>query len=166
KTCKLVDQAHNSLSSLPWSATLSGFSKREPVATLTSYLSRTWLSDIHENQLLDLLHTKLARQPEGLLTEVENLYFWKALEQRFWSGDREAYQKDQYFSCARGVGEMLQRGERNQLSLLVNISNTYWVAIVVDFSKLRVLYGNSLNHPPDPHIINVLTWWHHNHSTT
>jgi hypothetical protein len=55
KTRKLVCQVYNSLDSLMWSRNIEGFSNQDPIVNLHAYATNNWLSDIHENQMLDLL---------------------------------------------------------------------------------------------------------------
>ncbi len=162
----LINNVLTMLSSLPWSANLSGFSNAESMVTLSRYLSRNWLTDIHENQLLDLLRRKLLRRTEGLGIELETTYFWRSLKSAFEQNDREGYQERRTFSRPRGIGELLVEGERQKLGLLVNRNNTHWVAVVVDFTVSEVLVGDSLGDDPDPELVAVINWWLACHSTT
>ena len=117
--------------------------------------------------MLDILRTKLSCRPEGLVTILENIYFWKTLEKAYHHQVRpEDYAQERCYAHLRGVGHMLQEGGHHQLGFLVNLTNTHWIAIVVDFEHLQVLYGDSLSHLPSRHVIDVLTWWLGQHSTS
>ncbi|TFK90196.1 hypothetical protein K466DRAFT_543888 [Polyporus arcularius HHB13444] len=162
----IVNKVLTLLSLLPWSATLSGFSNHEPMETLTRYLSRAWLSDVHENQLLDILRTKLMRRVAGHVVELETTYLWRSLEAAFQGNDRDRYRQHGAFSRLRGLGELLATGERHHLGLLVNRRNTHWVAIVVDFPKAEILFGDSLGHAPDPELMATMSWWLNCHTAS
>ncbi|TFK81825.1 hypothetical protein K466DRAFT_437998, partial [Polyporus arcularius HHB13444] len=165
-THHLVDDALSTLTTLPWSVALSGFTNCEATSTLTSYMSRTWLSDTHESQMLDLLRTQLLRHPEGLVAEVETIYFWTALAAGFQNRERRAYKDDRTLARPRGVGTALQQGERREVGFLINVSSNHWVAMVVDFERQKVLYGDSLGSAaPVAEIVDVLTWWIAQHSS-
>jgi hypothetical protein len=46
----------------------------------------------------------------------------------------------------------------------MNVKNSHWVAIVLDFDESCILYGDSLGGEPDDHLKNVLSWWTHLHT--
>ncbi|KAI0703087.1 hypothetical protein C8Q76DRAFT_581963, partial [Earliella scabrosa] len=163
-THQLVDQALVALATLPYSYPLSGFSNSELTSSLVTYTSHAWLSDVHENQMLDILRTNLLRQPEGLFAVVENTYIWKHLESAYRAGDPTSYKADRVYARLRGIGEALEAGERTELGLLVNLRNTHWIAVVVMFDRAKILYGDSLGHSPDQHVVDVLNWWIQRHS--
>ncbi|KAG2067101.1 hypothetical protein BDR04DRAFT_1028389, partial [Suillus decipiens] len=52
---RLITKIYNALTCISWSGKLSGFATAEPVVELASYATDEWLSDVHENQMLDLL---------------------------------------------------------------------------------------------------------------
>ncbi|TFK89742.1 hypothetical protein K466DRAFT_486229 [Polyporus arcularius HHB13444] len=165
-THQFVNRVLTILSTLPWSDTLAGFSNREPITTLSRYLSREWLSDIHENQMQDLLRSELMRDTNGLAVDLESTYFWKSLKAAFDCRDEARYKEHGCFSRVRRVGELLAAGERQKLGLLVNLHNTHWVAVVVDFKASEVLYGDSLGDGPTPEVVSALNWWIQRHTTT
>ncbi|KAI1788298.1 hypothetical protein LXA43DRAFT_873097, partial [Ganoderma leucocontextum] len=52
----LIDHIFENLASVPWHGLIRGFDNgSEPLHELATYASKRWLSDIHENQMLDLL---------------------------------------------------------------------------------------------------------------
>ncbi|KAG1898062.1 uncharacterized protein F5891DRAFT_1240510 [Suillus fuscotomentosus] len=58
-TQTLIDKVYNALNSVLWSANIRGFSNTERTVTLATYCTDEWLSDIQENQMLDLLQRRL-----------------------------------------------------------------------------------------------------------
>ncbi|KAI0691351.1 hypothetical protein C8T65DRAFT_526915, partial [Cerioporus squamosus] len=152
------------LSTLSWSGLIRGFDNPEPIETLATYATRDWLSDTHENQMLDLLRIAVTRRPEGERFEVENIAFWKFLMAAYDKRDRGAYRTDRYFVRPRGLGDALASGRRDVVVMIVNLSNVHWVAVAVDFRKRCILYGDSLDGKPDAHVLAVLEWWTAEHS--
>lgn len=55
-------------------------------------------------------------------------------------------------------------GIRDQLAFLVNVNHNHWVAIVLDFPKAVIWYGDSLGGKFNQNIMQVLDWWTHLHS--
>ena len=163
-THRLVDQALTALATLPYSCPLSGFSNAELTSSLVTYTSHAWLSDVHENQLLDMLRTNLLRRPKDLFVVVGNTYIWKHFESAFRAQDLSSYRKDRVYARLRGVGRALEAGEQSELGLLINLKNTHWITVVVKYDSAEVLYGDSLGHHPDPHVMEVLNWWIQQHS--
>jgi hypothetical protein len=64
-TKDLITQAYNALATISWSATVQGFSGSVSAEYLAAYMTKTWLTDEHENQMLRLLRLELARGGEG-----------------------------------------------------------------------------------------------------
>ncbi len=72
----LIKQIFDVLSLLPWLEKIRGFDNPEPIHTLATYtIRKKWLTNVHENQLLDLLRNDLRQAPGGSKMVVENLDF-------------------------------------------------------------------------------------------
>jgi hypothetical protein len=56
---QLIDKVYNNLAALPWSGKTKGFSNEEPIYKLTTYATHHWLSNVHENQMLDLFRMEI-----------------------------------------------------------------------------------------------------------
>jgi hypothetical protein len=65
KMMQLVDTVYHALSCLPWSRSIQGFSKTSETVQLYKYTTTSWLSSIHENQMLDLLQEDLVNHNSG-----------------------------------------------------------------------------------------------------
>ena len=51
----LIDETYLALSTLQWSGNIEGFDNEEPVNHLGRYATHQWLSDVHKNQMLNML---------------------------------------------------------------------------------------------------------------
>ncbi|TFK83070.1 hypothetical protein K466DRAFT_499153 [Polyporus arcularius HHB13444] len=161
----IVDDVRAILATVPWAGLVRGFDNGEPLHQLATYATRRWFSDVHENQLLDLLRLAVGRHPEGRRTEVENIAFWKFLVNGYQKRAEGTYQEARHFLRPRGVGEALERGIWDQVGFIVNLHNTHWVSICVDFPKSKIFYGDSMpGSSADPYIVEVLNWWISCHS--
>ncbi|KAG1855940.1 hypothetical protein F4604DRAFT_1932076 [Suillus subluteus] len=80
---RLVAKIYNALTCISWSGKLGGFAVAEPVVELTAYATDEWLSDVHENQMLNLLWRRLQHQPQGQKIEIENIYFYGFLKKAY-----------------------------------------------------------------------------------
>jgi hypothetical protein len=50
---------YDALGSISWAGNVKGFSNDEPIYKLATYTTHHWLSDVHEDQMLDLLWTEI-----------------------------------------------------------------------------------------------------------
>ena len=61
------------------------------------------------------------------------------------------------------MGQELATGILDKLTMITNTSNNPWVALIVDFKCLTVLYGDLMGGTVDNNIEEALTWqiqWH------
>jgi hypothetical protein len=156
---QLVDTVYNALSSLAWSGDIQGFDAKEPIYQLAHYLSRRWFSNVHEDQMVDLLRRSIRlNQSTSGHFEIESLAFYDKI--------KDAYQQQtkvsegQAFRRLRETGQALNSGTRDAIGFLTNIGN-HWVAIALDFSNSRILYGDPFKNPPKKSMIDTLNWWTH-----
>ncbi|EIW56100.1 uncharacterized protein TRAVEDRAFT_128663 [Trametes versicolor FP-101664 SS1] len=166
-THQLLNDVLGVFGTLPWAGNIHGFENPEPLKSLATYVSKDWFSDVKVNQLLDLLRLEVNRRPEGRAVTVENLAFWRFLEEgykrRMEPG--EAYKTEHYFARAQGVGDSLAKGVRERVGLIVNLDGSHWIAVVVDFAASVILYGDSLRgRVPDATTLQTLRWWIGEHS--
>jgi hypothetical protein len=64
-THALVGEVFALLSTLPWSGNIRGFDNAEPLYCLATYVTRDWFSDVHQNQMLDILRRTLVLEPQS-----------------------------------------------------------------------------------------------------
>jgi hypothetical protein len=164
KSKSLIDEAYLALSTLPWSGNIQGFSNEEPISTLARYATHEWLTDVHENQMLDLLRRDLALDLTGGMIEIANLAFMVFIERGYKARESGEYAESNYFAHARGLGEALSCGVRKSVKLMKNLGNTHWVALDLDFKDSCILYGDSFGEEPPKDLMSAVKWWTHHHT--
>ena len=55
ETKDLITRVYNALATISWSTTIRGFPGNVSVDYLAAYMTKAWLTDEHENQMLHLL---------------------------------------------------------------------------------------------------------------
>ncbi|KAF9008239.1 hypothetical protein BDQ17DRAFT_1323607 [Cyathus striatus] len=138
--------ALNILYNLVWSGNINGFSNNDPVTSLTTYLSQTWLGQLHEvvdDFFFVLLQTLYRHRKSNEYLDRKNNY------QRYWE-----------------VGNKLASGVYKTVCGIANIDNKHWVAIGIDGTKNTIFYGDStgdLNsdsiNEQNLEVIEALKWW-------
>jgi hypothetical protein len=71
----LIDETYLALSTIWWSGDIQGFYNDEPINNLAQYATHQWFSNIHENQMLDILQWELLLDPAEQSIEVQSLIF-------------------------------------------------------------------------------------------
>jgi hypothetical protein len=82
----LIKQVSSVLSNLSWKDKIKGFAAKLPPEHLTSYLTRKWLTDEHENQMLHLLQKEITLQNPKSSTNITDTYFFQILSQHHRDG--------------------------------------------------------------------------------
>ncbi|KAG1737088.1 uncharacterized protein EDB91DRAFT_1055161 [Suillus paluster] len=164
ETQTLIAKIYHAFSCISWCGNIRGFSIEEPIVELSKYASNQWLSDVHENQMLELLRRKVRLQPGGQEIKIENTYFYGFLENGYKCRESGEYEDSRYFARARGIGHELAAGLGSQVGFLVNTNHNHWVAVVLDFKSHIILIGDSLNPEPYRELRTVLQWWTSHHS--
>jgi hypothetical protein len=95
---EVMQWAYDVLSYLPWSGDICGFGDPEPLHRLATYASHAWLASMHENQMLDLLRRDLLLR--GSKVEIQNLSFFKDLQQAYEQRDTGQYDQSNHFARA------------------------------------------------------------------
>ncbi len=162
----LIKQIFDILALLPWSGKVQGFDNPEPIHTLSAYiLHMKWLSDTHENQLLDLLHNDLHQSQDGSRIVVENLDFIKKMKEAYKTWDAGEYENSNYFRHLQGIGDVLASGEKDLLGTLTNINGVHWVALTFNFRKQSIIFGDSLSSDSSPSELQFAAdWWTWHHT--
>ncbi|KAG1872305.1 hypothetical protein DFJ58DRAFT_652248 [Suillus subalutaceus] len=156
ETQTLIDKVYNALGSISWSANIRGFSNTERTVTLATYCTDEWLSDIQENQMLDLLQRRLQHEPGGQQIKVESVYFYILLKRGY---------DARHFTCIWETRHALSSGlGPSCIGFLVNVNRNHWVAVIVNFNSRSILYGDSLNQEPPNDMLAILHWWMHHHT--
>lgn len=157
---RLVEQVHDALGCIPWSGHLNGFKFRSSIDTLAHYATDKWLGDEHETQLMELLEQELEEGQTRVV--VADVFFTSMLERA--SQDPDGYLEEKDYRWLYKLGQKLMLGDHEQLAVITNIGGNHWVALVIDFVKEEVLYGDSMGHVIDPNLCRTVDWWTHIHT--
>ena len=155
-----LQQLSHSLSYIPWTGRLQGFSEAIDLQNLSAYLTSEWLTDEHELVMLEVLKQDLINggcMPDHL---IEDPAFALILELAY--ANRENYETHAY-NWIRKHGEELASGTKRYLATIVNKDNVHWTAIILDFKEQTILHGDSFGHSIATHLHEVFSWWigHH-----
>jgi hypothetical protein len=167
ETKDLTTQVYNALATISWSATVQGFPGTVSVDCLAAYMTKEWLTDEHENQMLHLLGLELARGGEG---DSEGIYiaetfFMPLLIGAYKKSDRiNQYATASSYDWLRTKGQEFGTGILDKLATIANVGGNHWVAVVIDFRLSQILYGDSLGGTITEEIETVLIWWIHHHT--
>ena len=167
ETKDLITQVYNALATIPWSATIRGFPGTVSVEYLAAYMTKEWLTDENENQMLHLLRHELAR---GHDSEGEGIYiaettFVPLLIRVYKGPDQDnQYATASRYNWLRKKGQEFGTGVLDKLATIANIGGNHWVAVVIDFRLSQILYGDSLGGIIPVEIGTVLNWWIHHHT--
>lgn len=165
QTHELIEGVYNALGSISWFGNVKGFENSEPIWNLARYATDQWLSDVHQNQMTDLLCHDLRFHQASWLIEVEHTYFFKTLKLAHESHNTGEYEMSKYFARTRKIGMALASGMRKSLGFLLHVNNNHWIAIVLDFAHSQILIGDSLKHDPNSALLDILSWWTHHHTS-
>ena len=159
----MVNHTFDLFGTLNWLGSLRGFSRNaeDDVEILCSYLSEDWLKGEHANQMLDLLCFDLQEHNINSV-EIESTWFYGKIEWGY--ANPTTYSEMRTYRWPRQQGHAMATGIQDQLAFLANINHNHWVAIVLDFPKTIIWYGDPLGGQFDQNIIQVLDWWTHLHS--
>ncbi|KIJ90293.1 hypothetical protein K443DRAFT_50162, partial [Laccaria amethystina LaAM-08-1] len=144
---------------------IKGFSASITTDHLATYLTKDWLSDEHENQMLYLLQQEVLRErrEDGII--VCDTFFMKRLVDLHQNADGpNHYATAANYAWLREKGQVLAIGVLEMLVTIANIGNNHWIALIIDFKNSRFLYGDSMGGTVDEDIQEALTWWIHHHT--
>ena len=159
----LIKQVSSVLSKLSWKDTIKGFPVQIQPELLTSYITQSWLSDEHENQMLHLLEKELAVHHPESNTNITTTYFFQILSQLHQDGTYDTLEARRT-PWVRRKGQELATGVYDRFVTIVNINENHWVPIVVDFRASKILYGDSMGGEIDEDVEEILTWWTYHHT--
>ncbi|KAG0701715.1 hypothetical protein DFH29DRAFT_1000024 [Suillus ampliporus] len=129
--------------SISWFGNVKGFENSEPIWNLARYATDQWLSNVHENQMIDLLRCDLRFHQDGRLIEVEHTYFFKSIRQAYESRDTGEYEMSKYFAWTCKIGMALASGMWKSLGF-------YFTSIIIIgyplFSTSRTVKSLSVTH--------------------
>ncbi|PPQ88837.1 hypothetical protein CVT25_010268 [Psilocybe cyanescens] len=78
-TRALIKKVYNKLACISWASNMNGFPATITTDHLATYLTKNWLSDEHENQMLHLLKCKVLRKQRDNGISICDTFFIKRL---------------------------------------------------------------------------------------
>lgn len=139
----------------------------QPIYELSAYLTTEWLSDVHENQMLDILRSKQTLSCSNRPIIVENVHFVQFILAAYQCRNKtNQYADDRYFLRAREVGQAVAGPESRSsgVGFLVNARGNHWVAVVLEFKHNQFLYGDPLGQDPECQLSDAIGWWTYHHT--
>ena len=165
-TKSLIKKVYDELACISWASDISGFPAAITTDHLATYLTKNWLSDEHENQMLHLLRREVLSKRREDRISISDTSFMKKLIDVHQMVDRT-----EHYATARNYAWIQEKGQELATSILdmfitiTNVRENHWVALVIDFKSSRILYGDSMGGTIDEDIKNALTWWIHHHTS-
>jgi hypothetical protein len=163
ESTQLLDEVNNIFNVLPWGGTIQGFEVAIPMVNLAWYATQDWLTGKHEDQMLDLLRQELMDNGMLLSIDIESIQFSTKLRYAYTCCNVYS-NSDKSFAWVHGQGEWFVGGTRNQLGMIVNIDGNHWVAVILNFCKGIIWFGDSLGNTIPPDLLAILKWWTHTHT--
>lgn len=164
ETQNLIEDVWSSFGNVPWYGTTRGFTNREPLSSLAAYATQRWLSDVHENQMLDLLRADIRLDPSKPQVSVKGTHFVQKLREAYSKRDMEYAANNQAFGEVHTAGVGLGDGMYDQLGCLLHEGGDHWVAIIIDSGNNTILYSDSFSGEMEEELKDVLHWWTHCHT--
>jgi hypothetical protein len=158
----LIQDVYNVLSCIPWGRKIRGFSASVGTEYLAAYATTEWLNDEHITHMLDLLRCDVIWEGLSQSVEVESVWFIPKLMEGY--SDQEKYSLHRSYCWIRGQGQALGTGAREQVVSIGNVGKNHWIALVMDFARGTVFYGDSLGKKISDNLRVVLDWWIYLHT--
>jgi hypothetical protein len=156
------------LTELPWGINKCGVLDTEPIDTMWCYLGPHFTTRSQQNDLLEILHNCIVTDP-GLVQRlhVEGVALTAALKGAVATRGMDTYHTGQQFAWIRAIGDDLMKQEQALLTMAhLGDDNKHWVGIVIDARDKVIYYGDSLESPIPPDLLETYQWWILQHSTS
>jgi hypothetical protein len=156
------------LTELPWGINKCGVSNTEPIHTMWHYLGPHFTTGSQQNDLLETLRNRIVTDP-GLVKRlcVEGVALTAALKRAVATRATDVYHTGQQFAWIRAIGDDLMKREQALLTMAhLGDDNKHWVGIVIDARDKVIYYGDSLESPIPPNLLETYRWWISQHSTS
>ncbi|KAF8219364.1 hypothetical protein L208DRAFT_1341165 [Tricholoma matsutake] len=139
----LIKNVYNELACISW-ANINGFPAAIITDHLATYLTKNWLLDEHENQMLHLLRREvLSKRREDRISIMKKLIDVHQMVDR-----TEHYATVHNYAWIREKEQELATGILDMFITITNVRENHWVALIIDFKSSRILYGDSMGGPP------------------
>lgn len=163
KDSEVLQQAFDTLSQMTWTGWLQPFDRDYGINIhqLSIYFTAEWLTDDHELVMLGALKENLVVVGKADDSFIENTAFMVLLGSAF--RDQHNYTEKSY-EWLRKRGVALTNGEKRYLSTIANQGGVHWVAIILDFDKKCLYYGDSLGKNISADHRRIIDWWTEYHT--
>ena len=156
--------AHALLGTIPWHARFPV--PNVDVVDLARLVTEEPINDSLINLLTWFVNCRLEKFPVRLLHSAYPPKIFKSY-QAARSGQSEQGNHAGWINEPR---EQLRKGEIHQIGLCLNVvagsrmpdsadAGNHWVAVVLDGHSQSIWFGDSLGHPPDPALLEMIHWW-------
>jgi hypothetical protein len=160
-----AEEVCQEIRALPWGALVEGFEDQGQLFQLHTYCSRDWLSSIHINYMLDLLKNdlELTGVTADVSTSIQHTYHAQQISAAYNCGNK-IYLTSRSYHAIREHAQDLATGIQDVLGTVANIDGNHWIALMVDFRKRMVYYGDSLGGAIDKKLRLAYDWWFSMHN--
>lgn len=152
-----AEMVYQEIRALPWNALINGFDNQGQLFQLHTYCSRDWLSSVHIDHMLDLLKDDLGI-PVNNMISVQHAWHAQQVLATYCYGT-ETYLTSKSCCALRKQAQDFATGIQDMLATVANVDGNHWIALMVDFRKKKVYYGNSLEHTINKEIRAAYDWW-------
>jgi hypothetical protein len=167
--CTLADETSSLMTLLPYGISRPpGLSDTSPIHNLSHYLGNNWLSEVHINDLLEILCREVISvgnhpiQIEG--TSLTDKIIWVYNHRK-----DKGYATDKGCAWIRTIGDELVQKCLTLITVvyLDTITNSkHWVPLVISGRGATINYGDSLGTPILLKLHDAYTWWLQQHNPT
>ncbi len=146
------------MAALLWNQSMKVLKNHNTVHTLYRILGDSWLSSSQMNDQLCLL----AEEALDIGGRAVNIHYEDCQFSNILVDTYKAQKKKPYGHVwLEGVGQFIAEGK--SLATIVHLGKVngipHWVALVVDQSTQKILYGDPLGNPVDPVLEGAVHWW-------
>ena len=151
----LIREALQAISYLPWSGYIEGLESKVKTHNLSAFFTTEWLSDNHEELMLELLKIDLrnAGQHDILVEDTAFMLLLAAAH-----AERQNYASDQHYAWLRMRGEDLATGRKSSLATIINQNGNHWVGTAIDFKTGCTFYGDPIGNLISTNLQEVIVW--------
>ncbi|KLO07532.1 hypothetical protein SCHPADRAFT_983778 [Schizopora paradoxa] len=159
----LVAEITQLLDGAIWSSDTLGFPDPSLVQELSSYASQVWLSDVHINQMLNLLSRELEDLGGSSDCNIREVFFADKLISIFKDPNRN-YLTDRTSKWIRSLGDEFSTGKFHALAGVHHVNSLHWIAYAVDRVRKEIRVADSLGGSPPATLVKALQWWAFEHT--
>ena len=163
----LADEASSLMTVLPYGVSRpDGLSDTSPIHELSRYLGTNWLSEVHVNDLLEVLRREVVRFGKHAI-QIEGTPLTDKIFTAYNLRKKNVYAMDQAYAWIRMIGDELVQKDSTLITAvyLGTITNAkHWVPLIISDGGATINYGDSLGEPIPSKLYSAYTWWLQQHN--